>query len=104
MKTTKLKIRNLNSNYTIVVGKNILNQIPKQIKTLCPGVQKIALVTDKNVPKKFKIKLKKYLKNYKIYTFEYTVSEKFKSFLNVSVSFDCSFLSNIFLQSLSGPR
>ena len=84
MKTTKLKIRNLNSNYTIVVGKNILNQIPKQIKTLCPGVQKIALVTDKNVPKKFKIKLKHYLKKYNVFTFEYNVNEKFKSFVNVN--------------------
>jgi 3-dehydroquinate synthase len=84
MKTTKLKIKNLNSDYTIVVGRNILNQIPKQIKILCPGVQKIALVADKNVPKKFKIKLKHYLKKYNVYTFEYAVNEKFKSFINVN--------------------
>ena len=84
MKKTRLKVKNLNSNYSIIIGKNILNQISPQIKILCPGTQKIALVVDKNVPNKFKIKLKKYLKNYKIYTFEYTVSEKFKSFLNVN--------------------
>ena len=80
MKTTKLKVKNLNSNYPIIIGRNILNQVPGQIKTLCPGAEKVALIVDKNVPNKFKIKLKKYLKNYKIYTFEYTVSEKFKSF------------------------
>ena len=84
MKTTKLKVKNLNSNYSIVIGKNILHQISGQIKTLCPGAKKVALIVDKNVPNKFKIKLKKYLKKYTVYTFEYSVSEKLKSFLNVN--------------------
>ena len=84
MKTTKLKIKNLNSNYSIIIGKNILNQIPRQIRTLCPGARKIALVVDKNVPNKFKTKLKSYLKKYKIYIFQYTINEKFKSFNNVN--------------------
>ena len=84
MKTTKLKVKNLNSNYSIIVGRNILNHISNQITILCPGAQKIALVVDKNVPIKFKVKLKKFLKKYKIYTFEYTVNEKFKSFVNVN--------------------
>jgi 3-dehydroquinate synthase len=84
MKTTKLRVKNLNSNYPIIIGKNILNQISNQIKTLCPGAKKIALIVDKNVPNKFKIKLKKYLKKYTVYTFEYSVNEKFKSFSNVN--------------------
>ena len=84
MKINKLNVRVLNSNYSIIIGQNILNQIPHQIKILCPGAQKIALVVDKNVPKKFKIKLKNYLKKYKIYIFEYNVNEKFKSFINVN--------------------
>ena len=84
MKTTKLRVKNLNSNYSIIIGKNILNQISNQIKTLCPGAKKIALIVDKNVPNKFKIKLKKYLKKYTVYTFEYSVNEKFKSFSNVN--------------------
>ena len=71
MKMTKLKVSNLNSNYSIIIGKNILNQISHQIRILCPNAQKIALIVDKNVPAKFKIKLKKYLK-------------KFKSFSNVN--------------------
>ena len=66
MKTTKLKVKNLNSNYPIIIGRNILNQISSQIKTLCPGAEKIALIVDKNVPNKFKIKLKKYLKKYTV--------------------------------------
>jgi 3-dehydroquinate synthase len=84
MKTTKLKIKNLNSNYTVIIGKNILNQISNQIKILCPGAEKVALIMDKNVPNKFKIKLKKYLKKYKVFTYEYSVNEKFKSFMNVN--------------------
>ena len=84
MKTTKLKVKSLNSNYSVIVGRNILNQISNQITILCPGAQKVALVVDKNVPIKFKVKLKKLLKKYKIYTFEYTVNEKFKSFVNIN--------------------
>jgi 3-dehydroquinate synthase len=84
MKKTKLKVKNLNSNYSIIIGRNILNQITQQISILCPGAKKIALVIDKNVPIKFKTKLKKYLKKYEVYTFEYSVSEKFKSFANVN--------------------
>ena len=84
MKKTKLKVKNLNSNYSIIIGKNILNQIRPQIKILCPGTQKIALIVDKNVPIKFKTKIKKYLKKYKVFTFEYAVNEKFKSFVSVN--------------------
>jgi 3-dehydroquinate synthase len=84
MKTTKLTVKNLSSSYSIIVGRNILNQISYQIKTLCPEAKKVALIVDKNVPKKFKIKLKKYLNKYKVYTFEYSVNEKFKSFINVN--------------------
>ena len=84
MKMNKLKVKHLNSNYSIIIGRNVLSQISTQIKMLCPGTQKIALVIDKNVPKKFKVKLKNYLKKYDIYIFEYTVNEKFKSFTNVN--------------------
>ena len=84
MKTTKLKVKNLNSNYSIIIGKNILGEVSKQITTLCPNAKKVALIVDKNVPNKFKTKIKKYLKEYKIYTFEYSVNEKFKSFVNVN--------------------
>ena len=84
MKTIKLKVKNLNSNYTIIIGRNILNQISYQIKTLCPGARKIAFIVDKNVPNKFEIKIKEYLKKYTVYTFKYSVNEKFKSFTNVN--------------------
>ena len=47
MKMTKLRVKNLNSNYSIIVGRNVLNQIGLQTKILCPRAQKIALVVDK---------------------------------------------------------
>ena len=84
METNKLKTKNLSSNYSIIIGRNILNQISNQVKALCPDAKKIALVVDKNVPNRFKVKLKKYLNKYTVYTFEYSVSEKFKSFTNVN--------------------
>ena len=48
MKTTKLKVKNLNSNYSIIIGQNILDEVSDQIKTLCPGAKKVALIVDKN--------------------------------------------------------
>jgi len=84
MQITKIKVKNLNSNYSIIIGKDILKLIPSKIKTLFPHARKIALVVDKKIPKKFTKKLKLYLKKYEIYIFKYSVNEKFKSFINVN--------------------
>ena len=84
MNQTELKVKNLNSNYSIIIGNNILNILPKKIKNLCPKAEKIAIVLDKNVPKKYKLKVKKILKRYKVFLFEYSTSEKLKSFDNVN--------------------
>mgnify|MGYP006181402909 CR=1 FL=1 len=83
MKITKIKVKNLNSNYSIVIGKNVLTQIQSKISELCPGTKKIALVVDKKIPKKYRNKIIKLLKNYEVFVFEYSVNEKFKSFTNV---------------------
>ena len=98
MQTTKLKVKNLNSNYSVLIGKNILKEIPKKIKILCPKATKIALVVDKKIPKKFRNKLKDILKKYDIFLFEYSVNEKFKSFINVNKLVE-SCLSNNFNRS-----
>ena len=62
MQTTKLKVKNLNSNYSVLIGKNILKEIPEKIKILCPKATKIALVVDHKIAKKFRNKLKDILK------------------------------------------
>jgi 3-dehydroquinate synthase len=84
MSVTRLQVKNLKANYSIIIGKNILSQIPSRIKILCPKAKKIALVIDDKIPKKFKIKLKNILKSYDVYTFEYSASEKFKTFVNTN--------------------
>jgi 3-dehydroquinate synthase len=84
MQTTKLQVKNSNLNYSIIIGKNIFSHIPSKIKILCPNAKKIALVVDKNIPKKFKKKLINILKTYDVYLFEYSANEKFKSYTNVN--------------------
>ena len=80
MKKIEIKVKNNNFDYSIVIGNNILDILPKKIKILCPNAQKIAIVTDKNVPSKFKKKIRKMLKSYEVFIFEYDSSEKTKSF------------------------
>ena len=84
MLKTKIKVKNLGSSYSILIGKNILHYVPKEIKMACPNAKKIALVVDKKIPKKFIKKIKSYLKKYEVHLFEYSVNEKFKSFVNVN--------------------
>jgi len=85
MQITRLRVKNSSSDYSIIIGKNILTEILNNIKNLCPDARKIGLVVDKNVPNKFKNKIKNLLKKkYDVHIFEYSVNEKFKSFLNVN--------------------
>ena len=79
MKVNKLKIRISDSKYEIIIGQKILKNSHKYIKSICPNVKKIALVIDKNIPQSFVNTLKKSLKRYKVYSFKYSVNEKFKS-------------------------
>ena len=80
----EIQIKNTISDYSIILGNNILNIIPKKINKLCHKANKIGIIIDKNVPIKFIIKLKKLLGKYEIYIFEYQTSEKLKSFSNVN--------------------
>ena len=78
MKISKIRIRNNNINYPIFIGFGTINLIRKKIKNYCPAAKKIALVLDKNIPNKYKQKLKQQLKNYKLFTYEYSVNENLK--------------------------
>jgi 3-dehydroquinate synthase len=84
MKIDKIKVKSLHSNYTIIIGKNILKNVSKYIKDVCPQAKKISLVVDRNIPKKFIYNLKINLNKYEVHIFEYSVNEKFKSFSNVN--------------------
>ena len=63
MKNQELRFNNQNSEYSILIGKNTLNEIPKKLKSLCPKAKNVALILDKKIPSKFKKVLKNKLKN-----------------------------------------
>ena len=79
MKVNKLKIGTSDSKYEIIIGQKILKNSSQYIKKSCPNVKKIALVIDKNIPQNFVNILKTSLKKFKVYSFKYSVNEKFKS-------------------------
>ena len=80
MKKKEIKFKNSSQGYSIIIGDNILGILPKKIKLLCPKIKNIALVIDKNVPKKFKSSLSKKLKNYNLTFLTFEANEKTKSF------------------------
>ena len=65
MKSQEIKFKS--QNYSIIIGQNTINVLPRKIKLLCPKTRKIALIIDKKVPQKFKKKLKIQLKNYNLF-------------------------------------
>ena len=77
-------IKNKNVDYQIFVGSGAIKLLKTKIKFYCPNANKIALIFDKKVPSKYKVVLKKQLKNYKVYLHEYFVNENLKSFTKVN--------------------
>ena len=75
----EIKFKNKSTKYSVFIGKNTINLLPKKINLLCPKTEKIALIFDTNVPRKFEKKLKKKLKNYKLFFLYFNASEKSKS-------------------------
>lgn len=50
MKNQEIKFQSKTESYSVIIGNNIINQLPNKIKKLCPKTKKIALIIDKNVP------------------------------------------------------
>jgi len=84
MKNQEIKFNNLNSKYSILIGKNTINELPKKIKSLCPKAKNVALILDKKIPYKFKNVLKNKLKNYNLLILPFTANEKNKSINSVN--------------------
>tara|TARA_A100001015_G_scaffold159713_1_gene177419 strand:+ start:2238 stop:3344 length:1107 start_codon:yes stop_codon:yes gene_type:complete len=80
MKKQEIKFNSKNHNYSIFIGRNILNVLPKKIKFLCSNTKNIALIVDKNIPIKFKKDFQKKLKKYNLTFLPFFASEKNKSF------------------------
>jgi 3-dehydroquinate synthase len=79
MKNQEIKFKNKNYSYSIIIGKNTVNILPKKLKTICSETKNIALIIDKQVPVKFKKNLKNKLKNYNLLFLPFSASEKNKS-------------------------
>ena len=69
MKAQEIKFKNLNKNYSILIGNNILKILPNKIKLLCPKAKKIALIFDKGIPSKYKKSISKNLQKYEIFSY-----------------------------------
>ena len=44
MKKQEIKFKSKNHNYSIIIGKNTINILPKKIRLLCPSTKKIAII------------------------------------------------------------
>ena len=84
MKNQEVKFKSKSHTYSIILGKNSIDILPKKVKSLCPRSKNIAFIIDKNVPIKFKTKLKKKLKNYNLLFLSFSANEKNKSFNSVN--------------------
>ena len=84
MKNQEIKFKSKSYNYSIIIGKNSINVLPKKVKSLCPQLKNIAFIIDKKVPIKFKSDLKKKLKNYNLFFLSFSANEKNKSFNSVN--------------------
>ena len=57
MKITKLKIKTKTQKYPIIIGYNLVSNILKITKNNSINFKKCLLIIDKNIPKKFILKL-----------------------------------------------
>jgi len=79
MKNQEIKFKNKNSKYSILIGKNALNELPAKLKSLCPKAKNAAIILDKKIPSKFKKIIKNKLKNYNLLILPFSANEKNKS-------------------------
>jgi len=79
MKISKLIIKSSSGKYPILIGPNVVSNISKLMFNNSINFEKCLLVVDKNVPKKFISKIKKSLKNKKLFIFLITANEKNKN-------------------------
>ena len=84
MNSQTIKVKTKLNNYSILIGNNVINQLSKKIKHICPKTKKIAIIFDKGLPRNKVKNVKKVLKRFKIYSFSFTANEKTKSLKSVN--------------------
>jgi len=98
MKNSKLIIKTSSKNYPIYFGNNILFSINNLLKKNLPGVKKICVIADNNLPKILLNNLTKCLKKYDIKIFRLSANEKNKN-LNIANRIIENLLKNNFNRS-----
>ena len=98
MRIYKIKTKRNKKKYQIYLGNNILSELKGKVKILCPKANKVALILDTKVPKIFKKKLIKNLKNFDIFIINLKSNEKNKS-LNMCHTIINKLLKNNFTRS-----
>ena len=83
MNTNKISIKTSTKNYSIIIGRDLIGKIDKILKASRLKFDKCLIVTDKNIPSKFKRLLYKKLKTKKIFKIEITASEKNKNYRTI---------------------
>ena len=84
MKAQEIKFKNLNKNYSILIGDDILKILPNKVRLLCPQTKKIALIFDRGIPNKYKKSISKNLRRYELFIYNFTSNEKTKSLKSVN--------------------
>ncbi len=79
MKPIRLKVKTLSDNYSIMIGSNLVKDLPKYFKENSINFEKCLLVIDRKIPKKMISKIVKSLKSKKIYKFSFNANEKNKN-------------------------
>ena len=80
MKVHKIKIKTNTKSYSIIIGRDVISKINKILKDNKLFFEKCLIVTDKNIPKKFKQLLYKKLKTKKLFKMDILASEKNKNY------------------------
>ena len=79
MKNTKIIVKTKSKSYPIYFGNGIINITGKLIQKNLPGVNKICIISDKNIPSKMLKKLHKSLKKYNLKIYKFSTNEKIKN-------------------------
>ena len=72
MKNTKLIVKTKSKSYPIYFGNDILKTTGRLIKKSLPGVKKICIISDNNLPRSIFKKLIKSLKKYDLIIYKFS--------------------------------
>ena len=99
MKNTNIVIKTKEKKYNLLIGSNILSKTGALIKNNLSNVKKIAVITDKSLPKIILKKLLSSIKNYDLNIYKIHSSEKIKNINTANY-----LINELFIFILSIPR